>query len=300
MLKSRIIELVDSIPFKSTIYTEPADRGISTSDVVINRRAHAIHDPAFAWHFAQAFVQLRQPLPAMVQEQCIKTAFEHLLNRSNNDSINEALVFQHPKWTNKRGFLEALLLLQDLRLDEVAAHTGLTVSSVMTYEGLFWNVRDRLKEEFYMSELCFPETRIVEYRSDYWDTVGPRELMLRAAFNGDLETILQIFGTRTPREEKSAEVTAKKVKESIMAEAHFVVRAGGGSSKVAVLDAARKMIAATEKFAAPSQGLGDDIVGLTAIGLTAGESILKTAQGLLDDTEFDARLALQAAEPGNN
>ena len=130
MLKSRIIELLDTIPLKSKIYAEakPVDSGASTSDVTIHRRACALLDPPSHGNYAQAFVQLRWPLPSLVYEPYIKMAYDHLSSRTINDDINGALLFQHPRWITKRGFLEALLLLPALRLDEVAKHVGIPVS----------------------------------------------------------------------------------------------------------------------------------------------------------------------------
>lgn len=306
MLKTRILELVDSIPPASKIYMDakpgiPGATALTAADQMVHRQAHALLDPSFPWHYAQAFAQLRQPLPALVHEPFIKQAHTHLLHNASNDDIAGAQVIQHPRWTTKRGFLEALLLLPNLRLDEVAQHTGLPVAVVLAYEQLFWNVRDRLNDPLLMNELCYPETRQVEYQADYWNNAEPRDLMLRAAFKNDLDTVLQIFGTRTSREEQPSETSAKKVKTSIMAEADFVIRAGGCCSKVPVLDAARRMIAATEKHAVGRQANGDDVIGLTAVGLTPGESILQTLSGLTDKSNFNRLAALQTAgEPEKN
>ena len=75
--------------------------------------------------------------------------------------------------------------------------------------------------------------------------------------------------------------------------------------KLPVLDAARQMIVAAEKYAAPAQGLGDDMIGLTALGLTPGQSIMESVRGLMNKTNFDEEVFRQAAlptagEPGKN
>ena len=307
MLKSRIIELVSIIPPESRIYADatPVARGATPpaeADVAINRRANALLDPAFPWHYAKAFAQLRQPLPAMVHEPYIKLAYEHIMNRAINEDISWGQIIQHPKWQTKRGILEALLLLPDLRLDQVAAYTGLAVTTVMIYEGLFFSVRDRLEDKLFINEIAYPQTKHVEYQAEYWNTAEPSELMIRAAFHGDLDTVLEIFGSRTPREEQSSEVSMKRLKSRTLADADFIVRAGGSSSKVPVLDSARKMIEATEKYASPTGLGGDDIIGLTAIGLNPGQSILETVKGLLmDDSNYEPVASLQLLDkPGTN
>jgi hypothetical protein len=119
--------------------------------------------------------------------------------------------------------------------------------------------------------------------------------MLHAAFNRDLDTVLRIFGARQPGEEQPAETSAKKVKARIMADADFVMRAGGGGSTIPVLDAARKMIVATEKYAPAPKGFGDDLIGLTALSMTPGESILETVRQMCDSSDHQRRVALQAA-----
>ena len=301
MLKSRIIELLGTIPLKSTIYTgvmKPNGgkaTGSPAADVLINRRAHAILDPAFPWQYAKAFAELNQRLPAMVDEPCIRMAYQHLSGRVCSDDITEVQVFQHPKWKTKRGFLEALLLLPDLQLNEVAAHTGLCVSVVMTYASLFWNVRDRLKDELFVNEICYPETRLVTYRNDYWDTAEPRDLMLGAAFRNDLATVLQIFGSRAPSTLQTDEFSAKQIKTSTMADAEFIVRAGGAGSKIPVLAAARRQIVATEKNAAPAKGLSDSVAGLTAISWSPGDSISATVEGLIDNSDYHKLVAAREA-----
>jgi hypothetical protein len=298
MNKARIIELVGTIPRKSKIYAEVKEDEAPSieGDVQIHRRACALLDPAFPWKYAEAFAQLRQPLPEIVDEHYIRAAHDHLSGSVIHDEINEAQVLQHGRWVTKRGFLEALLLLPNLRLDEIAAHAGLTVPVVMAYETLFWNVRDRRDDAMFVNELCLPNTRLNEYRDDYWVTVQPRDLMLRAAYNNDLPTILQIFGTRAPAPELPADVSAKRVKARIMADAEFVIRAGGSSSGLPVLDAARRIIAAGEKNVVPKRANGDDVIGLTALSLSIGDSIMANLRGSADDSEYNARLAKQDAE----
>ena len=297
MNKARIIELVGTIPRKSKIYAEvKADGAPVECDVQIHRRACALLDPAFPWKYAQAFAQLRQPLPESVVEHYIRAAHAHLSGRIINDEISEAQVMQHGRWATKRGFLEALLLLPNLRIDEIAVQAGLSVSIVMTYEQLFWNVRDRRSDEMFVNEICLPNTRLNEYRDDFWETVQPRDLMLRAAFNNDLQTIFQIFGTRISAVELPADVSAKRAKARIMADAEFVIRAGGSSSNLPVLDSARRIIAAGEKNVVPKRANGDDVIGLTALSMNLGDSIMANLMGSADDSEYNARLAKQDAE----
>ena len=126
--------------------------------------------------------------------------------------------------------------------------------------------------------------------------------MLRAAFNNDSQTVLQIFGTRTKREEQPSEISMKRLKSRFLADADFVVRAGGSSSKVPVLDAARKLIVEAEKnYHSPQREFGDDLIGLTAIGLSPGQSILDTVKGLMSDAVYNDQLSLQSlGECGKN
>lgn len=304
MLKARINTLVDLLPPAATIYSDREGGGAAQTDVVTHRRAHALLDPAFAWAFAQAFVQLDLPLPELVYEPYIKLAYAHASGRVRHEDVAESLIIRHPKWHVKRSFLEALLLL-DLRLDEVAAYVGLSVSVVMAYEQLFWNVRDRRQDPMLMSELCFPETRLVEYRGDgeYWNNAEPRDLLLRAAYNGDLKTVLQIFGSRTAREELPAAASMKRLKTRIFSDAEFVVASGGGCSKAPVLDAAKKLLMAGEKFAQSENKYGDDVMGLTAVGLSMGGAIMdelrRQIEGIQPDhTEKLARLNAACKELG--
>lgn len=80
MLKARIIELVRTLPKEAKIYLEgaPTANG-SPGDVQIHRRACAVLDPGFAWKYALAFAQLREPLPSIVHEAFIKAAYDHAM-----------------------------------------------------------------------------------------------------------------------------------------------------------------------------------------------------------------------------
>jgi hypothetical protein len=232
-----------------------------------------------------------------VRESFIREAYDHATGRIQNDDILEARMFQHPRWESKRGFLEALLLLPDLRLDEVAARIGISVSVVMVYENLFWNVRDRLQDNCFMSAIAFPNTRLVEFKSDYWETANPRQLMIRSGFNGDFDAIMQIFGSRAKSDELSVQASANSFKSCVLAEADFVIRAGGANSKMPLLETARKLIEANDKNTGRSRQSQADEMGLTAIGLTdPGASILEHLRLANDDSDYERKLALQEAQ----
>ena len=71
---------------------------------------------------------------------------------------------------------------------------------------------------------------------------------------------------------------------------------GGSSSGLPVLDAARRIIAAGEKNVVPKRANGDDVIGLTALSMNLGDSIMANLMGSADDSEYNARLAKQDAE----
>jgi hypothetical protein len=301
MLKSRISTLVDLIPRESKIYT-PAEQRVEekkSSDLVVHRLAHAYVDPAFQWNFAQAFVELNLPLPEVVKEPYIKLAHAHGMKQSYSEDIADGLVLQHPSWKIKRGFLRALLLLKELNLNNTAQMTGIPILTLLAYEQLFWNVRDRLDDPLYMQTLCYPLTPQIEYQADHWKNADPCDLMLRAAFRHDCEGVLEIFGIRLPRREMSPEVYMEKIVPRFLAHWEHIVRCGGSSSEIPAMKEMAKMVVKVVVTASKNNGpkqleFDDTEMGLGAIArMDHGQSILATLKQLEDNTKYDEMLALQ-------
>jgi hypothetical protein len=310
MQKSRIIQLVNTLPQRSQIYALQPARVVTSrvpTDMLLHRRASALLDPAFAWHYAEAFAQSNQPLPETVTEPYIRTAHEYLMDQTWTDDFADALVLRHPNWELKRGFVEALSLFSDVRLDQISNYTGLSVFVIQLYQNLFWNVRDRLADPLFINHLVFPQTRQIEFKPDYWLNATPSQLMLRAAFHRDLPTVLNIFGCPTSAEPMSAGDLTNELKTNLLAAANHVIKSGGiNQGGVPALEAARKLLIASERNPVRQSPLGEDRLGLSALGsLNPGESILETVRRMNDDSEYNKRLNHQlleqlAKEPSSN
>jgi hypothetical protein len=262
--------------------------------IEINRAAYSMFDPSFPWLFTMAFVQMKRPLPLEVDENHMRQAYEYEFRNFHDDRIFNALLFRHPRWRTKKNLLEALLIIPELTLADIARLTDTDLAAVQMYENLFFNVRDRLNDLMYINEIVFPQTRMVEYRNNYFLTEDPGLLMLRAAYRYGLDAVLEIYGSKVNREELPLDVYAKKLKAQVLAEANHIAEAGGlNQANLPVMNQAFKLLLAAENADAPKTGTTDSQMGLTAVGLNPGESILATALQLNDHSQYNRMLKLQ-------
>lgn len=83
----------------------------------------------------------------------------------------------------------------DAHLSRVAEMTGIPKRAVEAFEILFFNVLDRHQDKAYLSEIVFPETRVVEQAEEYMETTPVADLILRAAYNQrDLALVARLAG----------------------------------------------------------------------------------------------------------
>jgi hypothetical protein len=110
--------------------------------------------------------------------------------------------------------------------------------------------------------------------------------------------VLRIYGIKTGQGEQSSDVLAKKLKARIMTEAWHIAQTGGmNQTDMPVLKEAIKLLVAAENDDSPKNDSTDSQMGLTAVGLSPGESILETVKGLNDDFHFN-RMAKRQRDLG--
>jgi hypothetical protein len=262
--------------------------------VEINRAAYALLDPAFPWLFTMAFINMKKPLPLEVDENHMRQAYEYEFRNFHDPRIFNALLFRHPHWRPRKNLLEALLIIPSLSLADIARLTDTDLAAVQMYENLFFSVRDRLTDKKYINDIVYPQTRMVEHRPNYFLTEDPGHLMLRAAYNYGLEAVLEIYGITTELEEMPSELYARKLKSRLMAKSFSIAQSGGiNQTNLPVMNHAFKLLLAAENTDAPITGTNDSQMGLTAVGLNPGESILATALQLNDHSQYNRMLKLQ-------
>jgi hypothetical protein len=147
-------------------------------------------NPAFGWHIARAFARARKPFPVPVigRDRWLSKAYlMHFEPASYHDGDVDAAcqISREPGIAAK---LKALLMTGlglpiDAHIATVAEKTGIPTRTVEAFEILFFNVLDRHQDDFYLSNVVYPEGRVVEYAEDYLKTTPIADLLLRTAYN---------------------------------------------------------------------------------------------------------------------
>lgn len=250
MQPSRIQKLIDFVPPNIPLYACIAggtkDDG-ALNQLFIERSAHALTDPAFRWNFAVAFAEATQPLPVLA-DSGIDRAHLFLTTGWCDEHLRAALVVREPAMQLKRWLLHALLIMPAVTLDRIGELTSLPVEAVKLYAELWLDVRDRLDDICFIGGLVWPKTRLASWQTDYFATVQPEELLLRAAHNGDLNVVLELFGALHERDQVPAEELIRMLRLNILSEASIVAEVGGvHSADVPVLDRAMQLLTAPQE-----------------------------------------------------
>jgi hypothetical protein len=283
----RIDALLRTMPEASKIYTNMgsgANSGVAHA-VFENRVACARNDPAFPWMYVRAFISMKLPFPAEVKEHYMREAYIYESVDTPEvgrlyQHICEAKLYRHPTWSFREYFLRALLLRPELTMQEIALKAKVSLKVLTTYENLFFNVRDRLNDDVYVSSLRFPETRHVEYQSDYWLTEHPGRLMLRSK---TVDEVLSLYGIDFQSSElPSLDVLKSNVRYHVLKDANIVLNTGGGNQSGIKSVQTAKTWLNSEEMSGQKKDTTDGMAGLQALSI--GYAVIETVKGVCCDT----------------
>ena len=165
----------------------------------------------FGYYIAKRFATARLPFPISVykRDYWVFRAYLMLLDpwKNYDRHIADAYHIAHlPPGaadlgvTLKATLLSSKNLTPEGRVTEVANNTGMPRATIEAYESLFYNVLDRQEDRLYIANEVYPNTRIVEFADDYFQTTPLGDLLKRAGYNYkdmDLTTYLAGLGDRT-------------------------------------------------------------------------------------------------------
>ena len=275
MTRRRIIELLDELPENSfyaknisPIMAPPGSRGPrNISPALLDC---AVFDTKFIWRFTRSFVEANLPLPASAtREKWMCRAWTYGLDKMHDPVMTQAVAIEGTEHRLKRNLIKALLLIRDKPMGDIARKVGLGVEVIEAFEALFWNVRDRMDEEDYITRLVFPEGIQTEFRPDYIIQEDLGQLMLKAAILGGERDVFALARMRSdePLAPYSAGEAAQELESAIMANALVLARLGLlNQPNLPGLDHARSVIVASKK-AGMSVKSDDDVMGLGALGM---------------------------------
>jgi len=146
-------ELPRDDPYFQLAFSSQPDKLISSS--LAQRIDLALSDPAFLWNLAESHATRGLPLPTFNLPCAVRRAYAFLLDPKRSDmNVGLAQELNSPKNQEERDIIRAVLLDQDMTLEELAKRCGKNLEVLALFEALFWNCRDRCKERVYRAQLC--------------------------------------------------------------------------------------------------------------------------------------------------
>jgi hypothetical protein len=232
----------------------------NTDDLDKKARASLeIHSsPAFGWRIASTYARARLPFPLTVtgRDRWLFIAYMALLNPAvhSDRHVEEARqIHQNPGTSAK---LKALLIaglgqpVND-HLNIVAEKTGIPRRTVEAFEILFFNVLDRSRDGAYISEIVYPQGRVVEVLEDYFQTASTGDLLIRAAYNHrDIDLVLRLAGMTDEackKELLALHESMAKLEGRIMGNALLMTKLGLVNQRSVGLQRATSLLAASRR-----------------------------------------------------
>jgi len=118
-----------------------------------------IYDPGFGWNLAKSFAAERLELPDTGLQPAIWRANRYLLEPDPPDlQIALAQMLDLAASQQQYVLLKALLICEDLTLENIAKVCGYDLEVINLYEVLFWSCRERKGERNYLAHICSEAT----------------------------------------------------------------------------------------------------------------------------------------------
>lgn len=244
--------------------------------------------PEFGYNFVMALLHDKKDLPAMVKEQWLVALYRMERFKFFNTHVAEALSWREHARKKYRDVVEGMLICEDAPFELIAEKTNLPQKSIECYEQLFFNVKDRMDDNVYLSRLAYPNGITCHNDRDYFSVTDPGMLLLRAGFNRGIEDVLFFAGLRG---HSGAGVDAAGILEhTIMTEGLVYARNGGLSQRgLPQITAAKAIIVAkksggeNERIPDPS-GMSDIGAAIRSVLITRAQSSVRHVLGAKNET----------------
>lgn len=195
------------------------------------------YNPNVGWRIANTYARDRKKFPFELigRDRWLFIAYMTLLNpsvHSDRDVEQAREIHQNPGYAAKLNALIMAGLGQpiDAHLQLVSEKAGFPKRTVEAYETLFFNVLDRTADRAYISQIVYPDTRVVELAEDYFGTTPTADLLLRAAYqHRDIDLVLRLAGMtdKACRQEVAALSTQERqLTDAIMGNALLLSKLG--------------------------------------------------------------------------
>jgi hypothetical protein len=264
------------------------------------------NDMALGWKAAAMFARAHAQLPVYLtaDDQWIWRAY---LTQCNPDlyfdkHVAEAEALMDISMQHQRHTIQALLLSDDADFTDIAKITGLSVDTLVAYEKLFFNVKDRREDAMFLAKHVYPHGRLEELYDNYLRNTTFGDLLRRTGYNCGKDYVVYMSGLRSKLiKDMSVGDMASQLERVVMANGFFLASSGliNQRSDAQGLRTAQSMITAAKAggMENPEQSGFDDItvsIALRGELAHAGRVKLESNQRSLkrlDANTFDAEVA---------
>lgn len=248
------------------------------------------NDLAAGWKAAGMFAQAHEKLPVYLTADDLWVWRAYLV-RCNPElyadkHIAQALALTHPDMEHERCTIQALLLAEDASMEDIAKLTGFEKDTLVAYEKLFYNIRDRKEDYAFMAKHVYPHGRLEELYDHYLRNTTFGDLLRRTGYNCGKDYVTFMAGMRSKLlQDMSAGDMAVRLERIVMANGFVLASSGfiNQRSDAQGLRSAQSMITAAKAGGNESQeqsGFDDVRVSVALRGelARAGRSALLTNQ----------------------
>jgi len=209
-------------------WTVPTGRG----DVDVNRTIIPYKDLQIGWRIARECAEQGVEIPSSIAWNCepIYRAWVYNMDPQGfgkDKPFKMALALQTGALSGIREKVKAAMLSQDASFSEISSHYNIDEEALRIFDNLFFSVSGRKEDALWLSNIVYPNSRMVEFYDNYTEQASLQSLLLRAGYKNGFEHVMQISGmSRDPLDTLEASVTAQQLEAVLMAQGLMMAQNG--------------------------------------------------------------------------
>lgn len=303
MNRVNIYELSQLIPRDTGFFSDSPFQILAEDDVSYETEkfARCYSDTAFGWHIAKLYADMQEPFPIcksmalneLPEYEILREAYMFLrFGEASSDLVYAASIDRNMNPDHK-DVLRGCILVEDIKVDEIANKTGIPHKVVQMYEKLFFNVWDRKEDQLYIASLVNPEGAMAELNPNYQMRASYGELLRRAGYRNGIDDVLRLAGVRGYIFNSSTQNIVAEFENKLMANALFLANLGMLNTRNQVGIANAKNLLAAAKHGGDTDVANNDNLGIGGIADVVNSEILKFNR---DDVEAKRVLNIEYQE----
>ena len=178
------------------------------------RLTAALNDPVFGWKVAQCFADQRRLVPPSIRIPAIRRANYHLCGQYDQ-AVAEAEALTHPSQHLRRVMLKGFLFARDIDPAGIAGYLSVNEETIGLYSDLFFNVRDRLEDRWYISGIVYPETRLGGILEVEKECEISELIFIRVGHEQGWKAVAKLAGLMTLAEDRDADKTLDELEKQV-------------------------------------------------------------------------------------